>query len=161
MLRFDINLLFTVINILILYVLLRKFLFGRVDKIITQRQQMADEQIEKARQEQEQAAQLRTQYESSLADAQKTSAKMLAEAQEKAKEEYGRIVKSAGDEAAKTMEQAREKIGQEREAALKSLSGEISALAMDAAAKVLGEQASPEHDKKLYEQFLTEAGDKT
>ena len=161
MLRFDINLLFTVINILILYVLLRKFLFGRVDKIITQRQQMADEQIEKARQEQEQATQLRTQYESSLADAQKTSAKMLAEAQEKAKEEYGRIVKSAGDEAAKTMEQARVKIGQEREAALKSLSGEISTLAMDAAAKVLGEQASPERDKKLYEQFLTEAGDKT
>ena len=161
MLRFDINLLFTIIDILILYFLLKKFLFGRVDKIIAQRQQMADEQIEKAKQEQEQAAQLRTQYEAELSDAQKTSAKMLAEAQDKAKEEYGRIVKSAGDEAAKTLEQAREKICQEREAALKSLSGEISALAMDAAAKVIGEQVSPEHDRELYEKFLSEAGDET
>lgn len=34
MLRLDINLVFTVINLLVLYFFMRKFLFGRVNKIL-------------------------------------------------------------------------------------------------------------------------------
>ena len=37
MLRIDSNILWTIINLLILYVLLRKFLFGRVHKIMDER----------------------------------------------------------------------------------------------------------------------------
>ena len=37
MLRIDGNILWTIINLLILYVLLRKFLFGRVHKIMDER----------------------------------------------------------------------------------------------------------------------------
>ena len=37
MLRLDINLVFTVINLLVLYFFMRKFLFGRVNKSRTSR----------------------------------------------------------------------------------------------------------------------------
>ena len=37
MLRLDINLVFTVINLLVLYFFMRKFLFGRVNKILEER----------------------------------------------------------------------------------------------------------------------------
>ncbi len=159
MLRFDINLLFTIINLLILYILLRKFLFGRVNKILEARQKLVEDQLGAAAQEQEKAEALKAEYEASLAAAKQTSAQLLAEAQEKAKAEYGRIVQSADDEAARTMAEAQRKIETERENALRSLEGEISGLAFDAAARVLGEQASPERDLKLYDQFLKEAGD--
>lgn len=158
MLRLDINLLFTVINVLILYFLLRRFLFGRVDKILAQRQQMVDEQLRQAEQEKAQAQALRAEYEGSIDKARQEGEKLLSQAQEKAQEAYGRIVKTADEEAEKTMAQARAQIRTEREHALRELSGEISALAMDAAEKVVGEKASPERDRALYDQFLRESG---
>lgn len=161
MLRFDINLLFTIINVLILYFLLRRFLFGRVDKILAERQRLVDDELAQAKAQTEQAAALRAQYESELAEAERSGAKLLAEAQEKAQAEYGRIVKNADAQAEKTMEDAREKIRTERERALRSLSGEISALAMEAAERVVGENASPERDRAIYDAFLREAGEQT
>ena len=42
MLKLDMNLLWTVVNVLIMYVLLRKFLFKPVQDVIAKRQQMVD-----------------------------------------------------------------------------------------------------------------------
>lgn len=159
MLRFDVNLLFTVINLLILYVILRKFLFGRVNKILEARQQMIEDQLSAAAQEQEKAQALKAEYEQSLADAKQTSEQILADAQAKAKEAYSRVLKSADEQAAKTMEQAREKMEAERRSAMRSLRGEISGLAIETASRVISEQISPEINRKLYDQFLEEAGD--
>jgi F-type H+-transporting ATPase subunit b len=160
LLRFDINLLFTVINVLILYVLLRKFLFGRVNKILEARQQMIEDQLAAAAQEQEQANALKAEYEHSLASAKETSAQMLTDARTQAKQEYDRIVASADGEAADLIEQARGKIETERQNALRSLEGEISDLALQAAERVIGSQVSPEINRDLYDQFLKEAGDR-
>ena len=43
MLRFDINLIFTVVNLLVLYFLMKKFLFDKVNAIFRQRQELIDE----------------------------------------------------------------------------------------------------------------------
>ena len=45
MLKLDMNLLWTVVNVLIMYVLLRKFLFKPVQDVIAKRQQMVDAQM--------------------------------------------------------------------------------------------------------------------
>ena len=45
MLRLDINLLFTVINLLVLYFFMRKFLFGRVNKILEERKALIEKQF--------------------------------------------------------------------------------------------------------------------
>ena len=42
MLKLDMNLLWTVVNVLIMYALLRKFLFKPVQDVIAKRQQMVD-----------------------------------------------------------------------------------------------------------------------
>ena len=44
MLRFDFNVIFTIINLLVLYFLKKKFLYDKVNNIIQQRQQMVDEE---------------------------------------------------------------------------------------------------------------------
>ena len=64
--EFNWGLLFTVIDLLILYVLLRKFLFGRVDAVIKERQKEAEADFQKAQKEQDKARQLQKQYEDSL-----------------------------------------------------------------------------------------------
>ena len=59
MLRVDINLVFTIINLLILFIALRIFLFKPVQKIIAQRQADADKEFDDAAKEKEEAAKLK------------------------------------------------------------------------------------------------------
>ncbi len=45
MLKLDINLLYTVVNILVMYALLRKFLFKPVQDVLDKRQKMVDDEL--------------------------------------------------------------------------------------------------------------------
>lgn len=95
MLRLDINLVFTIINLLVLYFLMKKFLFKPVNNIIAQREEAIKKQFDDADEAQKKADDLKKQYEDSLANAKEDSAKLVQEAREKARVEYDRIVKSA------------------------------------------------------------------
>ena len=48
MLKLDINLLWTVVNVLIMYALLRKFLFKPVQDVLDKRQKMVDDELANA-----------------------------------------------------------------------------------------------------------------
>ena len=65
MLRIDINLLFTVINLIIIYVIIRKLLFKPVKKIIAQREAEINKQYEDAKATQDNAAERSTGREGS------------------------------------------------------------------------------------------------
>ena len=108
MLRLDINLVFTIINLLVLYFLMKKFLFQPVNNIIAQREVAIKQQFDDADEAQKKADDLKKQYEDSLANAKEDSAKLVQEAREKARVEYDRIVKSADEEVTKRMQKAEE-----------------------------------------------------
>ena len=55
MLKLDINLLYTVVNVLIMYALLRKFLFKPVQDVLDKRQQMVDASMADAQEAQNKA----------------------------------------------------------------------------------------------------------
>ena len=55
MLKLDINLLYTVVNVLIMYALLRKFLFKPVQDVLDKRQQMVDAALADAQEAQNKA----------------------------------------------------------------------------------------------------------
>ncbi|MDD7076556.1 MAG: ATP synthase F0 subunit B, partial [Lachnospiraceae bacterium] len=63
MLRLDWNILFNIINILILYFLLKRFLFKPVNGILEKRQQEADSIFAQANEKEAQAQESKAQYE--------------------------------------------------------------------------------------------------
>ena len=156
MLRLDINLVFTIINLLVLYFLMKKFLFKPVNNIIAQREEAIKKQFDDADEAQKKADDLKKQYEDSLANAKEDSAKLVQEAREKARVEYDRIVKSADEEVTKRMQKAEETIQEE---SIRSMQSEIQNLVVAAASKVVGDQVSPEHSQKLYDDFIAEMGE--
>lgn len=96
MLQLDVwNVLFTVINLLILFVLMRIFLYKPVQKIIAARQAEADKQFDEAAAKQSEAEETKTKYEAVLSDAENEKKKVVAEARKTADEEYQRIVTDA------------------------------------------------------------------
>ena len=66
MLRVDINLLFTVVNLLVLVCLMKKFLFKPVREVMEKRQAEIEESYKKAEQVNEDARHLKEKYEESL-----------------------------------------------------------------------------------------------
>lgn len=160
MLRLDINLVFTIINLLVLYFLMKKFLFKPVNNIIAQREDSIKKQFEDAENAKKQAESVKQQYEASLASAKEDSAKIVQEAKEKARVEYDRIVKSADEEVTRKLQKAEETIREEKEKSLRNMEADIGKLVVAAASKVVGENMSVKDNQKLYDEFLAEMGDK-
>ena len=145
MLQLDVwNVLFTVINLLILFVLMRIFLYKPVQKIIAARQAEADKQFDEAAAKQSEAEELKTKYEAVLSDAD---------------EEYQRIVTDAHKTASQIKDDAEAEAISQKEQILKKAEKEIADMVVDAAAKVVGSN-SADTNAALYDTFLNKAGDK-
>ena len=95
MLRLDINLVFTIVNIVVLYICMRLFLFKPVNKILKQRQDAVQKQFDDAKEAQDKAEALKQEYEASLTNARAESDRMMEEAKKKADAEYERVLKNA------------------------------------------------------------------
>lgn len=159
MLRLDINLVFTIINLLVLYFLMKKFLFKPVNNIIAQREEAIKKQFDEAEETKKQADELKKEYEASLENAKADSLQIVQEAKEKARAEYDRIVKSADEDIARKLQKAEETIAEEKAKSLRSMENEIESLVVAAATKVVGEKVTLENSQKLYDEFLAEMGE--
>ena len=154
MLRVDWNLLLTIINLLLLFVLMRIFLFKPVQKIIAARQEEADESKQAAEE-------ARKQYEASLANAEETKKQVLQEARQTADAEYKRIVSDAEKTAKQVKEDAITDAENQKAQILKKAEKDIADMVVDATVKIVGEKKGADVDNALYDKFLDKAGDET
>ena len=159
MLRLDWNLPLTIINLIILYVCMKKFLYGPIVAIMDKRQTMIREQLANASQTEDEARQMKSQYEAALQGAKDESGKIVDQAKAEAKSEYERIVGDAGREAGRILKDARTTVEAEKEQALAQIQSQIAGLAMTAAEQLLVQKSSAENDSRMYDAFLEEAGD--
>ena len=150
--------LWTVVNLLLLYLLMKKFLFGRVIQVMEQRKALIDSQFASAGEAEKKALDMKAQYEKSLSEAKETSVKILDQAKADGQAEYQRIVDEAGAQAGQMIAKAQAAIDEEKKKALKEMESEIASLAVDAAEKILKEKNSPAEDQMIYDAFLSEAG---
>ena len=155
MLRLDFNLVLTMINLVVLYLILRKFLFRPLMNIMEQRRTMIADGLQHAEDTKKEAYALKSQYESALGGAKEESTRIIGQAKKDAKAEYDRIL----DEAGKLMKDARETIDLEKEKTLRDMQSEVAALAVSAAKKMVKQQYGADADQAAYDQFLKEAGD--
>lgn len=150
------NILATVINILVLFLLVQKFLVKPVLNIIEKRDNLIKSQFEQARTADAEAKELKAKYEDSLKGAHDESLALINKAKGDAQAEYDRIVDEADKKAADMIEKAHFDIALEKDQALKEAKSEIGELIALAVGKVEEEKASPEEDRKLIDKFLAD-----
>ena len=155
MLRLDWNLLFTVINLLLLFVLMKIFLFKPVQKIIAARQAEADKQFDEAAAKQAEADGLKAQYAKSIASVEEEKSKAMQETMKKADAEYQRIVGDAESKAKQIKEDAAVEAENQKTQILKKAEKEIADMVVD-----VGKNSGADVDSSLYNEFLDKAGDK-
>ena len=95
MLKININLIFTVINVIIIYIVLNKLLFKKKNAQHEKRAAAIDKEFELAAVKQREADQLKSDYEQQLASVEAMKQDTLREARAQADEE-ARLIKEAG-----------------------------------------------------------------
>lgn len=157
MLRFDINFVFTIINVLILFAVVKIFLIGRVHKILDARKAQVDEQFSEAEKKLEEADKTRQEYEDSIKGIEEEKERRFTEARNQAKSEYDRLMEQVKKESDKILATARKEAEEERQIRLRRANQEITDMVAKAAERIVTADQSEEMDKQLYDRFLEQA----
>ena len=147
------GLVWTIINLIVLFLLLRHFLINPVSNIMEQRRKLIADGLQNAQDTQDEANRLIAEYEEALSGAKKESAEIVDKARIDARAEYDRIVGEAGAKAGNIIENAKENVRIEREQTMKELQSQIAGLAIASAEKIVGDK-----EQNIYDQFLGEVG---
>ena len=102
------GLVWTIINLIVLFLLLRHFLINPVSNIMEQRRKLIADGLQNAQDTQDEANRLKAEYEEALSGAKKESAEIVDKARIDARAEYDRIVGEAGAKAGNIIENAKE-----------------------------------------------------
>ena len=159
MIKIDINLVFTIINLLVLYLLMKKFLFGPIIKVMDVRKAMIDQQFAGAKEQEDQAKALKEQYEGALKSAREESFQIMEQARKEAKARADKTVEDTQAKVSAMLAKAQEDINTERENAMRQMKDDVASLAMEAAGKIIGKNSGADQDLSLYDQFIEKAGD--
>lgn len=160
MLRVELaDVIITVINLLVLALLMKLFLFKPIMKVIDERDKMINDDFEQAKQSREKAEKMLKEHEEQIAAAKGEAAQLIDSAKKRAEIEYDRIVSEADTEAKDIVNQANETAQQTINKALSGVQGQIAELAADAAKKLLEKSSNAELNRSLYDSFLEETGE--
>ncbi len=156
MLNFDFwSIFWAVLNILILFVLLRIFLFKPINKIMDDRTQSIQKDIDDAAKAKEDAEALKQQYAESIGEAKEEAGRILREAHDAAENERAAILSRSHEEADKIVSAAGESIENERRRVIQQAHSQIADLAIEAASKVVSANLDDEKNRKLVDEFLS------
>ena len=151
--------LFILLNTLVIFFVAKKFLFGPVMKIITDRQQEIDDMYTQADSAKEEAVKLQAEYEDKLSQAAATSERLVKEATVRAQGREEEIIREANERAETIRAKASADIAQEKKKALNDAKDEISVIALAIAGKVVGRELDAEDQRNLVDSYIEELGE--
>ncbi|MCI7468468.1 MAG: ATP synthase F0 subunit B [Lachnospiraceae bacterium] len=131
------NILFTVINVLVIYWILDKLLFKRVMKVVTERKNDIKEKYDEVRRREEDAHKEKIKYMKKQDAAEEEAAKIIRNARIEADRIHDKRIADAAEEADKIRAKARVDAENTKQRNLDESREAISALAMMAAKKIL------------------------
>lgn len=151
--------LFTLLNMVITFLILKKFLFKPVNKMIDDRQKEIDDLYADAERAKADAAAEKADYEKRLSEAEQTSAEMISSAAQEAGRKGDEILRQARSEADAMRAKASRDIELEKKKALNEAKDDLSRLAVDIAEKVVEKEIDEQDHARLIEDFLQNMGD--
>ena len=152
------TMIFAWINLLILYLLFKKFLFVPIKKMIDSRQQEIDDMYSDADSARKSAEELKVEYEEKMSHAEEESEQIVKTAVRRAQLKEEEILKEANRQAERTMERAHEQIELEKKQAINDVKDQVSSMAIGIASAVIERDVSESEHKKLIDDFIGNMG---
>ena len=151
--------LFTLFNTILLFLVLKHFLFLPVMKMIADRQKEIDDLYDAAGSAKASAEALEKEYQQKLSVAAETSERLVKEAADRGRIREEEIIRQANREASAILDKAAADIAQEKKKAINDAKDEISGIAMAIAEKVVGRSLNEADQASLVDHFIEELGE--
>jgi len=152
------NAFFTLVNLLVLYWILKKLLFKPVTKFIDDRNKKIQETIDTANATKEDIENLKLQYEEKIRGAGEVGKKIIEEQRSMAAAEYNSTISAAKKDAKVIIDDAKREIEVEKEKAISELKNEMGNLVIKASEKVIKKNMDTETNRKLVSEFIEDSG---
>ena len=142
------------VDLLILFVLMKKFLFGPITQMLDDRAQQVSDTLDQA--DKRLAEEQQTAHAAQLASAKQEAAQIIEEARTRGQQEYDRLVAEAQTAVQRLDEQAARRRESERTQMLREAKKEITALVLLTTAKVSRQKLNSDTDRAMIDDFLRE-----
>ena len=142
----------------IIFTLMSKLAWPMIVKMMTEREEKIQGDLDAAEQAKDQARSDAQAYADRLAVAEREAADIIAAAKREAEEERSRILAKAQQDAAATIAKARDAVESERKKAMVQLSGSVVDLSVEIAGKIIGNDLDDAEHRALAEKYLAEVG---
>ena len=154
------TMIFTWANLLILFLLLKKFLFKPVMKILDERAEEIENSYKQAEETNDKALSLKSEYEEKLLSAKNEADGIIKSAVETADRRSSdlrrseSIVNEANEKVRYIMEKSQKQIEQDKQNAVTDAKREIASMAVDAAEKIIGKKLTDSDDEELISDII-------
>ena len=155
------QILISLINLLILFLMLKKFLFKPVQKMMAARQAQVDQVYEDADKRLQSATQMKQEYEQRLSNARDEADTLVKNATVTAQKRGDQLMSEAQQQASRLKQKAEEEIEQQKKQMLNEVRQDISELAVDIASKVIEREINKGDYDAFVDEFIRNVGDKT
>lgn len=153
------TMIFTFVNLMIVFFFAKKFLLGPVKKMIDSRQNEIDGMYEEAEKSVEDGEKFKAEYEEKLKKASEESEAIMRDTVRNARLREEAIIRDAREEASAILKRADEQIEMERRQAVNDIKNDVSGMAVDIAGAVLGRDIKPEEHAELIDSFIDRFGE--
>lgn len=145
---------FTILNILILFFVLKKVLFGRLTSFMESRSNKIEETLANAEETKRMIEEMKVEYDEKLKAARLEGQQITADYKEMAMKEYNDIVNAAKKNAEKIIADTRAELEVEKQQVMASIKDEISNLVISASEKLIKENMNTDVNQKLVKEFI-------
>ena len=158
MLTLNLNLLWTVVNVLVLFLLLRKFLYKPVMNIIAERQKQVDDALAAAETSKQEAATALTSAQDKLRNVDNEAAARREAYEQQAEKEKQQLLADAQKQADAIVAEGKAAAEAERQHKLREADAQTTALARAMCEKLLERNLTAQDDARLLDDLLEKAG---
>lgn len=143
---------------LILFIVLKKKLFGPITKFLKDRQDKIEANINEAKETRNEAINLKRDYEIKISEAKDAAKEIVEAARKRGEEVREEIVKEAKKEANSIVDKANKEIEREKAKAKDDLKKDVVNIAMMVASKVISKEIDENTHKEMISNFIDEVG---
>ncbi len=148
------NILLSLINLLLIFLILKKLLYKPVKKILSERKAAVDSIYDEAYKEKNQAEESKLYYEGKLSDLNAEADKIISDATKRANEKSSEIINDANEKAAASVRRANENIEIEKRRAMNEMKNEITDISVRIAEKLIHRELTDKDNQKLVDDFI-------
>ncbi len=153
------NILISLCNLVVLYFILKKFLYKPVQKVLKERQEKINESYARAESAESEANESKKLWSEKLAEVNAEADEILEKAAENAKARSQTIVEAGEAEAVRIRKQAEEDAVLTRKKAEDSIRQEIVDISLALSEKIIEREVNKEDHDALIDEFISRIGD--